>query len=100
VTGSIGLGKFIKDLLGNEIKLTDAKGNIIKIEDAKDKVTFTKDNAGKEITVKIDNGSEQKIVFGIPLNEITDKLAQELGYENADALITKLSNKSSKTAVT
>jgi hypothetical protein len=94
VTGSIGLGKFIKDLLGNEIKLTDAKGNIIKIEDAKDKVTFTKDNAGKEITVKIDNGSEQKIVFGIPLNELTDEFVQKYtSYKTVDELLASLNAK-------
>jgi|694.fasta_scaffold00001_38 hypothetical protein len=98
VTGSVGLGKFIEDLLVDDIELKDAKGDIIKIE--KDKVTLKKNDEKKEIKVEIDNGSGQKIVFGIPLNEITDKLAQELGYENADALITKLSNKSSKTAVT
>jgi hypothetical protein len=94
VTGSIGLGKFIEDLLGNEIKLTDAKGNIIKIEDAKDKVTFTKDNAGKEITVKIDNGSEQKIVFGIPLNELTDEFVQKYtSYKTVDELLASLNAK-------
>ena len=94
VTGSIGLGKFIEDLLGNEIKLTDAKGNIIKIEDAKDKVTFTKDNAGKEIAVKIDNGSEQKIVFGIPLNELTDEFVQKYtSYKTVDELLKNYKDK-------
>ena len=93
VTGSVGLSKFIEGLLTNEIKLTDSNGKVIKIEDAKDKVTLTKDDGSKEIKVEIDDGSGQKIAFGIPLNEITDKLAQELGYENAEALITQLSKK-------
>jgi hypothetical protein len=93
IAGNIGLSKFIGGLLTNEIKLTDPKGNIIKIEDAKDKVTLTKDENKKEVRVEIDNGSGQKIAFGIPLNEITDRLAQELGYKNAEALITQLSKK-------
>ena len=93
MTGSVGLSKFIEGLLADEIKLTDSNGKVIKIEDAKDKVTLTKDEDKKEVKVEIDDGSGQKILFGIPLNEITDKLAQELGYENAKALITKLSKK-------
>ena len=92
-TASVKLGNFIEGLLANEIKLTDSEGNIIKIEDAKDKVTLTENKKKKEIKVEIDDGSGQKIAFGIPLNEITDKLAQELGYENAEALITELSKK-------
>ena len=92
-TASVKLRNFIEGLLTNEIKLTDSKGKVIKIEDP-DKVTLTKDENKKEVRVEIDNGSGQKIAFGIPLNEITDKLAQELGYENAGALITQLSKKS------
>ena len=79
-TASVKLGNFIEGLLADEIKLTDSEGNIIKIEDAKDKVTLTENKKEKEIKVEIDDGSGQKIAFGIPLNEITDKLAQELGY--------------------
>jgi hypothetical protein len=92
-TASVKLSNFIQGLLGDEIKLTDDKGNVINIKDAKNKVTLTEDKEKKEINVEIDNGGGEKIVFGIPLNEITDKLATELGYENAKDLMAKLLSK-------
>lgn len=93
---NIKLGNFIEGLLSNEIKLKDSKGNIIKIEDAKDKVTLKKDDESKEIKVEINNGSGQKIVFGIPLDELTDEIVKNYtGYETVDALLAQL-NKDKK----
>jgi hypothetical protein len=92
--GDISLQAFIEGILGKEeIKLTDPKGNIIKIENTPDKVKLEKDDKKEELKVEIDNGSGKKIIFGIPLNEITDKLATELGYENAKDLMAKLLSK-------
>jgi hypothetical protein len=91
---NIKLGNFIKGLLSNEIKLSDPKGNIIKIEDAKDKVTLKKDDESKEIKVEINNGSGQKIVFGIPLDELTDDfVAKHTNYKTVDELLESLNNK-------
>jgi hypothetical protein len=91
---NIKLGNFIEGLLSNEIKLTDSKGNIIKIEDAKDKVTLKKDDESKEIKVEINNGSGQKIVFGIPLDELTDEfVAKHTNYKTVDELLESLNNK-------
>ena len=92
--GDISLQAFIEGILGKEeIKLTDPKGNIIKIENTPDKVKLEKDDKKEELKVEIDNGSGKKIIFGIPLNEITDKLATELGYKNAEDLMAKLLSK-------
>ena len=91
--GDIGLGEFLQGLLADEIKLTDSNGKIIKIENAKDKVTLTRDDDKKEIEIEIDNGSgsEQKIVFGIPLDQLTDEFVQNYTmYGTVDELLKAL----------
>jgi hypothetical protein len=93
-TANIGLDSFIDGLTKNEIKLKDSQGNIIKIEDAKNKVTLKKDDESKEIKVEINNGSEQKIVFGIPLNELTDEFVKNYTtYATVDQLLQSLNAK-------
>lgn len=94
VTGSVGLSKFIEGLLTNEIKLTDSNGKVIKIEDAKDKVTLTKDDESKEIKVEIDDGSGQKIAFGIPLDQLTDEFVKKYTpYTTVDELLKNYKDK-------
>lgn len=91
---NIQLGDFLKSLLANDLKLRDSKGNIIKIEDAKDKVTLTKDDDKKEIKIEIDNGSGQKIIFGIPLDQLTDEFVKNhTGHETVADLLKSLNNK-------
>jgi hypothetical protein len=93
-SASIGLGNFLKSLLANEIKLTDDKDNVINIKDAKDKVTLTKDKENKEVKVEIDNDGGQKIIFGIPLDELTDEFVKNYTtYGSVDELIASLKNK-------
>jgi hypothetical protein len=93
-TANIGLDSFIDGLTKNEIKLKDSQGNVIKIEDAKNKVTLKKDDESKEIKVEINNGSEQKIVFGIPLNELTDEFVKNYTtYATVDQLLQSLNAK-------
>jgi hypothetical protein len=95
-SASIGLGNFLKSLLANEIKLTDDKDNVINIKDAKDKVTLTEDQEKKEINVEINNGGGQKIVFGIPLDELTNEFVQQhTEYKTVAELLTSL-NKEKK----
>lgn len=93
-TASVKLGNFIEGLLTNEIKLTDSNGKVIKIEGAKDKVTLTKDENKKEVRVEIDNGSGQKIAFGIPLDQLTDDFVKKhTPYATLDELLESLNNK-------
>ena len=94
--GDIGLGEFLQGLLADEIKLTDSNGKIIKIENAKDKVTLTRDDDKKEIEIEIDNGSgsEQKIVFGIPLDQLTDEFVKNYTmYNTVDELLKNYKDK-------
>ena len=94
--GDIGLGEFLAGLLADEIKLTDSNGKIIKIENAKDKVTLTRDDDKKEIEIEIDNGSgsEQKIVFGIPLDQLTDEFVKNYTmYNTVDELLKNYKDK-------
>ena len=91
--GDIGLGEFLAGLLADEIKLTDSDGKIIKTEDAKYKVTLTEDEGEEKINVEIDNGSDsgQKIVFGIPLDQLTDEFVQNYTmYGTVDELLKAL----------
>jgi hypothetical protein len=95
-TGNTKLAEFIEGLLADDIKLRDSRNNIIRIEDAKNKVTLKKNDEKQEIKVEIDNGSEPKIVFGLPLNELTDEFVNNhTNYKTVDELLESL-NKGKK----